>query len=408
MNKKWPNVILLSFSCLMAMSLWFSATAIAPIVVDEWHLTDGEAAWLTMSVQIGFAVGALLIALFNLADLIKPRVIYGIGCLFGALVNWLVTVTGDYFAIVIALRFLTGAALAAVYPVAMKILTTWMKSDRGLGLGILVGCLAIGSASPHFIRTVFQLSEWKPVLILSSLSTVLAAGLVLKFTQLGPYAEPVPPFRWRYILDIFKDRSIMQANMGYFGHMWELYAMWTWIAFFLLESFRLAPSASWIGFLGVEKSATMAAFATIAVGGLGSFAAGYLADRWGRSRTTILSMIISGLCAGTIGFFFGGNPTIVILIALIWGFAIVADSAQFSGAVSELCDKKFIGTALTLQTSIGFMLTIVSIRLIPVVVEKIGWNWAFTILVIGPIIGSYAMWKLKNSPAAIKLAGGRG
>lgn len=392
----------------MAMSLWFSATAVAPIVVEEWFLTEGEAAWLTMSVQIGFAVGAFLIALFNLADLIKPRVIYGIGCLFGAIMNWLVTISGEYFGLVIILRFFTGASLAAVYPIAMKILTTWMKSDRGLGLGILIGCLAIGSASPHFIRAVFQLSEWEPVLVLSSLSTVFAAVLVSSFTRLGPYAEPSPPFRWRYIIDIFKDRPVMQANVGYFGHMWELYAMWSWIAFFLLESFRLTPLVNWMKLLGVEKTATMAAFATIAMGGLGSFAAGYLADRWGRSRTTILSMFISGLCAGLIGFFFGGNPAIVLLIAMIWGFAIVADSAQFSGAVSELCDRKFIGTALTLQTSIGFMLTIVSIRLIPMIVERIGWNWAFTALVIGPIIGSYSMWKLKNSPAAEKLAGGRG
>lgn len=179
------------------------------------------------------------------------------------------------------------------------------------------------------------------------------------------------------------------------------------IPLFLLESYRLAGHSSWPG-NKPEVAAAVVAFAVIGVGGLGSMLAGQLADRWGRSRITIISMAASGSCAVLIGFFFGHNPLLVTFIALIWGFTIVADSAQFSTAISELSAREYIGTALTLQTSLGFLLTLASIRLILLLVDWIGWQWSFAVLVIGPIFGVWAMWTLKQSPAALRLAGGQG
>jgi MFS family permease len=397
---KWRTLLLLSLAELLGMAVWFSASAVVPALTSDWNLNDSGRAWLTMSVQIGFVVGAFGSSLLNLADRIPARRLFTITALLAGVFTALIPALSTGLGLALVLRFLTGMVLAGVYPVGMKIMATWTKEDRGLGIGLLVGALTLGSASPHLINAFGGVGDWKPVLYLAAASAILGALIAILFVDEGPYRSPSPRFSWKHVGQILRQRDITLANLGYLGHMWELFAMWTWIPIFLLTSFEISGvSARW---------ASLAAFAIIAAGGLGSLVAGQLADQLGRTTLTIASLLVSGTSALVIGRFFGGTPVWLVAVSLIWGFAVVADSAQFSACVSELCRPELTGTALTLQTSLGFLLTLVTIRLVPTLVDLVGWNWAFAFLALGPAAGIWAMSTLRHSTSASRLAGGKG
>jgi len=397
---KWRVLLLLALAELLGMSVWFSASAVVPALTDAWALSDGGRAWLTMSVQIGFVAGALGAALLNLPDRIPARWLFSTSAALAALATGLIPLAANGLALALPLRFLTGLVLAGVYPVGMKIMATWTKEDRGLGIGLLVGALTVGSALPHLLAAAGGLGDWRRVLWLSAGSALLGALIAVLFVDEGPFKAQTPPFNWTYVGRIMQQREVVLANLGYLGHMWELYAMWSWIAAFLLASFAISGVAAvW---------ASLLTAAVFAVGGIGSFVAGYLADRVGRTMVTIASLVVSGMCALLVGRLYGGSPGLLAGLCLLWGFAVVADSAQFSACVSELCEREYIGTALTLQTSLGFLLTLITIRLIPPLVSWVGWEWAFAFLALGPLIGGVAMFRLRHSPAAQRLAGGRG
>lgn len=380
-----------------AMSTWFATTASLASIKAGWSLSPFHEALLTSSVQAGFVAGTLCSALFSLSDRLDLRGLFATSAAVAGAANVAIVLFPPDHPAVPVLRFLTGACMAGVYPVGMKLAATWATDDLGLLIGLLVGALTLGSAAPNLFVGAGGL-DWRLPCLVAAGGAVAAAGLI-RFAEVGPKLAKAPPLRLANALDAWRRRPVRLANLGYLGHMWELYAMWAWIGTFIAASFLQAGMA-W-------PDPALVTFLIIAAGAVGAVFGGWFADRVGRTLVTSVSMALSGTCAVLIGFTFGGPPAALILVGVAWGASIIADSAQFSAGVAELSDPQLVGTMLTVQTCCGFLLTLVSIHLIPYAAALVGWRYAFTTLAVGPAFGVWAMLRLRQMPEAVRMSAGR-
>jgi MFS family permease len=381
-------LLLLSIAELLAMSLWFTGTAVLPQVTKLWQSGLGLGSWLTIAVQIGFSLGAIFFALFNIPDIFNPIRVLFVSALLAAASNAAFAFVAQDPVPAMLFRGATGFFLAGVYPVGMKIIAGWFQRGRGLALGIMIGALTVGSAVPHAVNSLGGIS-WRNVVLLGSVQAVVGAFIVLFGVHEGPYAMPQSRFDPSQMLEILRNRRLRLANLGYLGHMWELYSMWGWIAVIF------AASAGWPR----SKYETYAALA-IGIGAIGCVWAGAASDRLQdqsaeervsqRAWVTIIAMIISSICCLVAALVFH-HPMLLVGLSLIWGIAVIADSAQFSTIISEVSDKSYVGTALTCQVALGFLLTAFAIRSMASIAACVGWQWAMATMAVGPLLGIWAM-----------------
>lgn len=386
---KWRSLSLLMVAEVAGMGLWFMSAAILPDLTREYPISEMRQAALSSAVQIGFVVGALASALLGLADRIDPRRLFAFCAITAALFNASLLVVEPGGTVSILARFATGALLAGVYPVGMKIAVGWGQKDRGFLVGALVGALTLGSAAPHLLALLGG-ADWRWSLTVASLASAIG-GVLCLFADLGPFHARAPRMKIDAIFTAWTNARIRYAYAGYLGHMWELYAMWAWIGVALTLSF----SAHMAEGEAVSLS-RLIAFLTIAAGGVASVLAGIVADRVGKANIAILAMAVSGTAAIASALTFGGPVWLTIPCVLVWGAAILPDSAQFSALVADYAPPEQAGSLMSFQTALGFALTFFTVQLTPLGADLIGWPGMFALMAIGPALGILGMLRLKR------------
>ncbi len=386
---KRASIAVLVLAEMAGMSLWFTSAAVLPDMVREGAIAPVRQALLSTGVQAGFVVGALVVSISGIADRHDPRRVFALSAIVAALANAVLLVAPLGGDVAIAARFLTGALLAGVYPVGMKIAVGWGTRDRGLLVGLLIGALTLGNGVPY-LAAFFGGADWR--LAVTTVSLLAGAGgLLVLAAGLGPHHAHAPHLELGAIRIAWHDRRIRGAYLGYFGHMWELFAMWAWVG--------VASAASYAASLAPGEAVSLGkltAFVAIALGGLACVVAGVAADRVGKAEVTILAMAASGTAAVLTAITFGGPVWVTFVLVVIWGIAVIPDSGQFSALVADAAPPHLAGSLLTFQTALGFALTIVTVQVTPLAAGAFGWRPVLAAMALGPAAGILAMLPLRR------------
>ncbi len=392
-------LVLISTAVLLASSTWFSGTAAAPDLIHSWRLNSTESAWLTISVQLGFITGTFFYSFFNLADVYNPRRVFFVSAVLGAAFNAAFAFFSQGIPAALLFRALTGVTLAGIYPVGMKLVASWFRSQLGWRLGVLVGALTVGTAFPYLIQTLGSQFSWRILAGTASVLALAGGGIVLMALSDGPYLKDRAPFNSSILWKVFAHVPFRRTAFGYFGHMWELYAFWSMIIFYLGSRFQSNdPFAS--------RELSVLAFSIIGIGSLGCVLGGWVSRRIGEKKVAKFSLMVSGLLCFASGILYEMNSGLLLALLLIWGFFVVSDSPQFSALAARYCPPQYTGTALTVQNGLGFTITLISIQLTPWMADILGWQWALTFLGLGPLIGLYFVRQLPDDRDSNGPAGG--
>jgi len=370
-------IIIISQFC--GTSLWFAGNAVLPQLQSVYHWQPGALGYITSSVQLGFIIGTLLYAVTGITDRFSPSLVFLISSVIASASNAISVINLSSFEFVLISRCLTGFFLAGIYPVGMKIASDWNEKGLGHWLGALVGALVLGTAFPHALKLNPQFMDPAILLLVLSLLAITGGLMIYFFVHDGPYRKPSIRFTFSDICDVFKSPSFRKPAFGYFGHMWELYSFWAFVPWIISYYSSLHPSA--------QVPETLVAFIVIAAGGLGCVVGGELSFRLGSKNIALIALILSGICCVTSPWAWLFSPPLFFAFLIFWGFTVVADSPQFSALVAANAPPSVRGSAITITTSAGFAITIISIQLLTLLQEIIPGQYLFLVLAPGPIIG---------------------
>ena len=372
------------FSQFAGTSLWFAGNAIILDLQQDWGLAQQSLGHVTSAVQLGFICGTLLFAFLMIADRFSPRLVFFYCSLAGALANIALLVAPEQLSWLLVLRFATGFFLAGIYPVGMKIAAGWYTQGLGRALGYLVGALVLGTAFPHLVRSSGADLPWEQVMLVVSALAILGGFVMLMLVPDGPHLPKGSVFHPDALKIIFRSRRFRASAFGYFGHMWELYTLWALLPLLLL---------TYSNNNDIALNVPLWSFLVIVSGFFGSAIGGIVSARLGSARVAAVQLAISGVCCLLSPILFNSSPTVFLSFLLLWGITVVGDSAQFSALNAENAPREYVGSALTIVNSIGFLITIFSIQLASAMLAQIGPQYIFLLLVPGPIIG---LWMLRS------------